>query len=155
MPKAPTYFFHDAKINVAGTANGFDSTLKKCMKPLSAENFKAQIDAGCICVDSRHDLTGGAIKGCLLMTEKGALASWAGLVIPPNTNLILFTEPDRAQDLIERLLRIGYFNIQGHNNFTIEQWKAKGYPTWEPKTVSAKELLADENRYVVDVRNLA
>ena len=56
--------------------------------------------------------------------------------------------------MVERLLRIGYFNIKGYNNFSIEDWKAKGLPTWEPKTVSAKEFAADSKGKILDVRNL-
>lgn len=88
------------------------------------------------------------------MIEKGPIASWTGLVIPPGTSLILFTEEGRAQDLIERLLRIGYFDIKGYNNFKMEDWKNKGFPAWSPKIVNAKAAFEDANRTHVDVRNL-
>lgn len=88
------------------------------------------------------------------MTEKGTLASWVGLVIPPDASLVLFTEKGREKDLVERLLRIGYFNIKGFNNFTLQDWKNKGYETWEPKTISTKEYLEHPDGTIVDVRNL-
>ena len=154
MPKAPTYFFYDAKLNSVGEMQSFDSAINHSNKKLSPEDFKKKMDGGCLCIDNRHNLEGGLIKGAYLMTEKGAVASWAGLIIPPNSKIVLFTETGQAEDMIERLLRIGYFNIEGFNDFSMNDWKAKGYETMEVKQVDAKQMKADEKRTNLDVRNL-
>jgi len=37
MPKPPSYFFHDAKLNQTGKAHGFEEHLKNSAKPLTVE----------------------------------------------------------------------------------------------------------------------
>lgn len=153
MPKAPSYFFHDAKINSTGPSSNFEDAMAKAHKGLTVDEFKKEVDDGCLIVDSRADPKGLSVKGSYLMTEKGTLASWVGMFITPGAPLVLFCDQERSKDLVERLLRIGYFDIRGYNNFTIEEWKAKEYPVWEPKTVTAAELAAAENKSILDVRN--
>ena len=58
MPKPPSYFFHDAKLNKTGKAHGFDEHLKNSAKPLTVEQFQAEIEKGCTIIDSRHDFGG-------------------------------------------------------------------------------------------------
>lgn len=37
MPKPPSYFFHDAKLNQSGQLNVFEEQLKSCSKPLTID----------------------------------------------------------------------------------------------------------------------
>jgi rhodanese-related sulfurtransferase len=48
------------------------------------------------------------------------------------------------------LLRIGYFNIKGYNNFGINDWKGE---TWKPKIVNYEGLKQIPDVTILDVRN--
>ena len=65
-----------------------------------------------------------------MMSQNGTLATWVGTLVAPDANLLLICNKQKANDLIERLLRIGYFNIKGYNGFTIDEWQQKGHPVW-------------------------
>ena len=52
-------------------------------------------------------------------------------------------------------MRIGYFNIRGYNDFTIEDWKAKGNETLEITQIDSKQFLDVKEASVLDVRKLA
>ena len=95
-------------------------------------------------IDTRHQLTGGCIKDCIMMTENGTMASWAGALIDPATEILLFSTEEKIKENVERLLRIGYFNIKGYNGFNIEDWKAKGFETVEPVIVDGNAMAADK-----------
>lgn len=88
------------------------------------------------------------------MSENGMLATWVGTYVPPDTQLVLFCNKDKANDLVERLLRIGYYNIKGCNGFTVDEWQQQGLPIWEPKSVNAKGFAEAQNKTTLDVRNL-
>ena len=47
------------------------------------------------------------------------------------------------------MLRIGYTNIGGYSNFTIDEWKAKGQSAYQPEWA---EDLFETGRAILDVR---
>ena len=76
------------------------------------------------------------------MSENGMIASWAGMLLKPETEILLICgNKDKAKEQIERLFRIGYFSIKGYNGFTVDEWKEKGLPIWEPKVVNGQTML--------------
>lgn len=88
------------------------------------------------------------------MSENGTMATWVGSLISPETPILLLCEnKEKAKDSVERLLRIGYFNIKGYNGFDINQWEAQGHKVWEPSFVSAQQFHAQGHVNVLDVRN--
>lgn len=162
MPKPPSYFFFDATLNQTGKANRFDILMKDSLKPLTVELFKAEYDKGYTVIDSRQDFEGSnnlinnieSIKNSLMMSENGALASWVGAIVAPDTNLLLICNKGKEKDLIQRLFRIGYFNIKGYNSFDLSEWQEKGYPIWEYRTIDANGMAEDKQKSNLDVRNL-
>ena len=50
-------------------------------------------------------------------------------------------------------MRIGYFNIKGYNDFTIDDWKGKGFDIVEPVIVDGSALAEDKEKTTLDVRN--
>jgi hypothetical protein len=58
-----------------------------------------------------------------MMTENGMIAAWTGNLIKPESSILLICKKDGAKDLIERFFRVGFFNIKGYNDFTIDEWK--------------------------------
>lgn len=107
-------------------------------------------------IDTRsnvEDLKKGYIKGAYLFFEGGMLAGWIGSIISPKTGLLLFTDSsDKAEELIRRILRIGY-HVIGYNGFTIEEWIAGGGKISQPVYAKPDEINNNPDRVVVDVRN--
>jgi hypothetical protein len=58
-----------------------------------------------------------------MMTENGMIAAWIGALLKPEINILLICKNDSGRDQIQRLFRIGFFNIKGYNGFTIDEWK--------------------------------
>lgn len=122
MPKPPSYFFHDASLNQKGIASKFEEMLQKSLRALSVKEFSDSISAGARVIDSRKTVE-KSVKNSLLMSENGNIATWVGTLLSPQTQILLLCESEqKAKDLIERLFRIGYFNIIGYNGFTLDQW---------------------------------
>ena len=107
---------------------------------------------GAIVIDSRIDLQGSAIKDAYLITEKGTLASWVGTHFPVDSKIVIFCNADRREDMIERLLRVGYFNILGVNDFSMEDWKSKEFEWFAPKAVKVTAFKDLKDYTIVDVR---
>jgi rhodanese-related sulfurtransferase len=89
------------------------------------------------------------------MSESGTIASWVGLLLKPKTEILLVCSKGKARDQIERLFCAGFFNIKGHNGFTIEEWETLGQPLWHPRLVTAKAMVETSNITNLDVRSLA
>ena len=66
------------------------------------------------------------------LPAKGQMVNWLANILSPQDEFILFTEKGKWQEIAERCFRIGYFNIRGYNNFTMDDWKGA---TWKPKVV--------------------
>lgn len=61
MPKPPSYFFYDAKLNQVGERTHFEDHLKASNKALTIEEFKEFIDKGCIVIDTRNEYEGSNV----------------------------------------------------------------------------------------------
>lgn len=60
------------------------------------------------------------------------------------------TEPDNELDIINRFLRIGYFNIRGYNKFNVDDLKDEFV---KPDILKFDTLDTVKNRTHLDVRN--
>ena len=89
------------------------------------------------------------IKGALCIDFNGGFATWVGTLIDPREELALYGEEATVVEAIKRLLRIGYTNIRGYANFSIEDWKAKNQSVFNPEWAQS---LFDSGRTVLDVR---
>lgn len=141
QPLAPAYFFKDAEINVKGY-DSLDEVLKRGNKPLSVEEFKNEIKAGAIVVDTRTALIFGPyfIKGSINIGLDGQFAIWAGTLIDFNNPMILVTHSEDEKESIIRLARIGYDNIKGYLDKGIVSWISAKEETDTIKTVLLSEL---------------
>lgn len=88
-----------------------------------------------------------------MITEKGPVANWVGMMVPHDQKIVLMCTPGTEKKIIERILRIGFDGILGYANFTMQEWIDKGYEVTEYKIVDGAGLAADQNKQVLDVRN--
>lgn len=114
------------------------------------EEFKA-LAKKVVVVDTRSDIGAGLIRGAYWLPAKGAIVSWLANLISPDAEYLLFCEKSAFEDLADRFLRIGYFNIRGYNNFAIEEW---GEELNKPTIIGFPEFRELKEYSHLDVRNI-
>lgn len=130
LPKPPQYFGYNARINKFEPFF-FESVAKKSHEHLSPERvFELTQKEDVVIIDVRPlaELKNGIIKNSICVAFDGGFANWIGTLLDPKDKLILFGTDEQAEVSIKRLLRIGYINVIGHANFSLQAWKDKNYP---------------------------
>ena len=141
QPLAPAYFFKDAQINMNGYES-LDNILQRSLKDLSAKNFKTEMDAGAIVVDTRAAIVFGQkfVKGAINIGLDGQYAIWAGSLIDFNHPLVLIANEGDEKESLVRLARIGYENIRGYLKGGIDAWEIANGETDSIKSATINEL---------------
>ena len=73
-------------------------------------------------IDTRINADGGLIKGSYWTHANGAISGWISMVSKAEDAVLLVTDEGKGEEILERLLRIGYFNILGYNNFLVSDY---------------------------------
>lgn len=152
----PQYFFIDAIINKNGYEN-LDEVLMRNMKPLSAEELKAEVAKGARILDTRtpESFEKGFIKGSINIGLNGTYAVWLGTLIDINKPLVLVTEEGKERESIIRAARVGYENVKGYLKGGIKAWMNEGYPIDKITSVTAQEFasrIKSAREVILDVR---
>lgn len=145
----PKYFFHDSSLNQQGPAD-YSEAVKRANVPLSLEDYK-ELAQKTVIIDTRNDTGAGLIKGAYWLPAKGAIVNWLANLISPETEFLLICEPNTFEDIADRFLRIGYFNIRGYNNFSVADW---GEDLNKPTIIGFPELKELKEYVHLDVRNV-
>ncbi|GIE28954.1 MBL fold hydrolase [Actinoplanes italicus] len=113
QPTAPGYFAFDAALN-RQARDLFDHTTGP--QALNVTDFAAARAAGAIVIDARdpHDYAAGHLKGALNIPADGRFAETAGTVAQPGDTLLVVADPDRAEEIVIRLARIGFDRVLGY-----------------------------------------
>jgi hydroxyacylglutathione hydrolase len=151
QPEAPAYFARMKRLNREGM-----SILGELPKPprLSPEQFRAQLQAGAVLVDTRDRLAfaGGHLRGSINIPASRGFSTWAGWLLPHDRPLVLLAAPEQLEELTRKLVRIGLDSIQGYIT------GLEGYAGGELETVpqvsaeQARELLERGEAVLLDVR---
>jgi hydroxyacylglutathione hydrolase len=138
-PERPHYFTQMEKYNLEGPP------LMGCIPltaPLTAKEFKEEIDKGAIVVDTSEpgDFAGIHIKGAYSIWVEG-LPAFAGWVLPYDKPIILVLETHEHPDAaVHNLIRIGYDRIQGYLKGGIESWYNAGFLVESMGVLSVHQL---------------
>ena len=140
VPETPIYFLHSRDTNRLGPTLDAERPMPP---PLLPRDAAARIAAGAVLIDTRgvDEFAACHPAGALQVGLDGQYASWAGTLFGPETPIVLLVEPDRAEEAVMRLARIGYENVLGTLEGGCEAWCAAGLP-------SAKIELMDLTRGV-------
>jgi hydroxyacylglutathione hydrolase len=113
QPAAPGYFAFDAVLNrkqhdildLAGT-----------VVPLSTGEFLARRADGAVVVDARdpQEFAAAHLESSLNVPADGRFAERAGMVIKPDSDLLVIAPQDREEEVIVRLARIGFDGVLGY-----------------------------------------
>ena len=150
VPETPVYFLHSRDTNRAGPALRAGREDAPSLPPAAAAEAIAR---GAILLDTRTpaEWAAGHIPGSLLVPLDGQYASWVGTLVKPEDSLVVLADPNRAEEAVTRLARVGYENIAGTLEGGIERWRAEGRPVASAGYAAVTEALGPGRR-VLDVR---
>jgi len=122
--------------------------------------LKERRDRGAIILDTRpaSDFAAAHIPGSIQIGLAGQYASWAGIVLGLDSEIILVAEdPEKAAESRLRLTRVGIERVSAYLDGGIAQWTRESEPIEQMAQVSAeqlRELLKDDPQaiQVLDVR---
>ena len=128
---------------------------------ISADMTDALIKSGAVLLDLRDAASYGEahIPGSINIDfSSGAILNWVGVVIPPESELVLVIPPDNSfEEVYTELRRIGYDAVGGWLVGGIHAWVDSGRETQRLPHLSASDLkarLSAENPpAVIDVRS--
>jgi glyoxylase-like metal-dependent hydrolase (beta-lactamase superfamily II)/rhodanese-related sulfurtransferase len=158
LPERPGYFAADVEINRAGAP-----PLEELppIVPLRPGEVITRKDEGAVLLDTRSTSDFGAahVPGSLQIGLAGQFASWAGILLGVNAEIILIAEDDAAaQESRMRLARVGIENVTGYLANGIAGWIQEALPVAQITQVSVEDLHRianadpESNLQILDVR---
>lgn len=158
LTPAPAYFSINAQINKDGYSS-YHSILNKGMTPLNIETFKELMTKdNLVLLDTRpaQFFVDGFIPNALFIGLEGRFAEWAASLIGFEKEIVLITEPEKEQETITRLTRVGFEKIIGYLDGGFDAWKSATLPIDLVIEVDVDELAMDipfdDKLVVIDVR---
>jgi len=122
----PGYFPQNVLMNIKGYES-LDTVLERGIKPLSPDAFEAVAnETGALMLDTRNpeDFAKGFIPNSINIGLKGNFAQWVGEMIPNvKQEILLITYPNKEEEAITRLSRVGYDHTIGFLNGGFENWR--------------------------------
>ncbi len=113
QPPAPGYFVYDAILNRKDRGL-LDET--KTPTAMTYDEVRAAVDGGAVLVDGRtpEEFAQGHLREAINIGLEGRYAEFAGSVLPPDVDVVLFTEPGQELEGKNRLARIGFDRVIGY-----------------------------------------
>lgn len=154
----PGYFPQNVLLNIKGYES-LDTVMDRATTDLSPEAFEAAAnETGALVLDTRdaEDFAEGFIPNSINIGLEGNFAQWVGEMIPDvQQEILLVTYPDKEEEAITRLSRVGYDNTIGFLKGGFPTWKDSGkdYETVERITVQELESsMSRKKPLIIDVR---
>jgi hydroxyacylglutathione hydrolase len=159
LPTVPPYWRRMRAQNQGGPA-----VLGSLAEPaaLQPDDFAARIKAGAVVVDCRSPeaFAGAHIPNAYSVGAGTSFPTWAGSILPGDAEILLVAEePGQLDDIIWKLLRIGYREPLGWLAGGMSAWQTAalplaGLPLWTPQELD--ERRRDMARlFILDVRQPA
>lgn len=154
----PGYFPQNVLMNIQGYES-LDTVMQRATKALNPDEFEfVANDTDALMLDTRDaaDFAKGFVPNSINIGLEGNFAQWVGEMIPDvKQPLLLITYPDKEEEAITRLSRVGYDHALGFLKGGIDAWKKSGKEFETSKRISVKELekaYAGNKPLVIDVR---
>jgi hydroxyacylglutathione hydrolase len=122
QPPAPRYFLHDAALNRRQHAL-FDP--RQVLPELDSTHLSALRGENSTVLDTRdpQDFAAGHLSGSVNIPLTGRFAETAGMVLSPEHDLVVVTDPERRAEVMTRLARIGFDRIRGYLPPSRQNWR--------------------------------
>jgi hydroxyacylglutathione hydrolase len=140
FPERPKSFSHIIDTNKRGAP-----LLDRCpvSRDMSPSQIMEQLDRGALILDTRDTAAFGGvhIPGSINIGFERQTANWIGMVINPDTELILVVTDEKAyESMTVHLHRIGYDNIIGYLYGGMAAWQEAGCPIHQLWQISTEKL---------------
>ena len=156
QPAAPPYFAFDATLNRKARAV-LDEAAGVAL--LTLDDVLSRQAAGAVVLDARDAIAfaAGHLAESVNVGLEGRFAEYAGDVLHPDEDIVLVTEPGRADEARVRLARIGFDRVIGALAEPLETFLANPQVVERLSRLTPSELaerrVALPNLQLVDVRN--
>ncbi|MDN5217173.1 MBL fold metallo-hydrolase [Fulvivirgaceae bacterium BMA12] len=154
----PQYFASNVAMNKGG-AKSLDDILEKGNVALDADMFESLANhEGALVLDTRspREFAAEHIPNAIFIGLDGSFAPWVGALIPDLQQPVIFVAPpDREEEVVIRLSRVGYDNTLGFLKGGVGAWKQAGKTTDSITSIPAEEFAAryKKNKLtILDVR---
>ncbi|MBT8285080.1 rhodanese-like domain-containing protein [Muriicola sp. SD30] len=154
----PGYFPQNVLMNIKGYES-LDEVIQRGETPMTPEAFEAAAnETDAVMLDTRdaEDFAKGHVPNSINIALDGSFAMWVGEMIPDvKQQILLITYPEKEEEAITRLSRVGYDHTIGFLKGGFEAWKKKGKEYETIARLTSKEL---EKEYksseplIIDVR---
>ncbi|MBT8301120.1 MAG: MBL fold metallo-hydrolase, partial [Maribacter sp.] len=122
----PKYFPQNVLMNIQGYES-LDVVLERGIRPLNPDTFEATAnETGALMLDTRNpeDFAKGFIPNSINIGLNGSFAQWVGEMIPDiKQEILLITYPNKEEEAITRLSRVGYDHTIGFLKDGFQSWK--------------------------------
>jgi rhodanese-related sulfurtransferase len=156
LPEQPRYFGVDVELNREGALPLSALPLPEALSPAE---LARRSRAGAIVVDVRSAAAFGAghVPGSVHLALRGDFASWAGILLPTGSRLLLVTDDEEGvREAVTRLARVGIEGVAGYLAGGVAAWDAAGQPLGRLEQIAVDELrdrrTEDRALLVLDVR---
>ena len=153
----PEYFPLNVQMNKEGYAD-LEDVLNQGIHALSADAFElAANETNAVVLDVRHQsaFVAGHVPRAIFIGLDGGFAPWVGtLIADVKQPILLIASPDRVEEAITRLSRVGFDNTIGYLKGGFDTWRTAGKEVDTLTSIPATALKAVlvDNVPVFDVR---
>lgn len=159
LAEPPQYFPANVLMNIKGS-QGLDEVMGHGLKPLDMQAFQLVWETThAMVIDTRPKeiFPWQFIPGSIFIGVDDTLAPWVGTLVPDlNQPILIVAEPGKEEEVITRLARVGYDNVQGYLKRGVAAWVAAGHDTdtiHEMDSRDFAQLFRDQpNISLLDVR---
>jgi len=155
----PGYFPQNVLLNINGYEN-IESVMQRGLQKFSPTAFEALAnETNVLVIDIREAEEFGKafIPNSINVGIDGNFATWVGTLVPDvKQEILLVGSPDRIEEAVTRLARVGFDNCLGYLDRGFESWIQKGLETDSIVSIGARELadriVANSDCQLLDVR---
>ena len=158
LAAAPGYFPENVMMNILGYES-LDTIIARGKNALNAANFEILAnETQALILDTRSpaEFAKGFIPNSINIGLDGSFAPWVGeMIVDIKQEILLVCDPNREEEAITRLSRVGYDNTIGFLENGFETWKNSGKEIDVVNRISANEIEQNEkykNAMIFDVR---
>ena len=139
----PGYFPQNVLLNIKGYES-LDTVRERGEKPLSPNAFEVVAnETNALMLDTRkpEDFAKGHIPNSISIGLDGNFAQWVGEMIPDvQQEILLITYPDKEEEAITRLSRVGYDHTIGFLDGGFESWQKARKQVERIKRITANQF---------------
>jgi glyoxylase-like metal-dependent hydrolase (beta-lactamase superfamily II)/rhodanese-related sulfurtransferase len=140
LPEAPDYFPKDAEINRTGAPALAEVSRPAALQPQEVKKLAAQ---GHIVLDVRSaaEFGAGHAPGSTNVGLNGQFATWAAMLIPQGTPIVIVAEShDQVDEAVIRLARVGIESVKGYLDGGLATWDTAGFELATVPQITVDEL---------------